>query len=344
MAKLSEVQAAHKVPAISASMVVGKEILSTATVGNRVAGKDLPVHPGDRFQIGSVMKVMTGTLVGRMVDRGEIRWDTTLREMFPELSASMRPEYSEVTVDQLLSHMSGMPYQPSTPEGETDAAGGESLVARRYEYTKAALRDAPEAPPGTKQIYGGGPILVANYLERKLGCPYEVLIAEEVFKPLGMARSGFGNTSSLGRVDGPWEHAWEGNSLQPVAPFSSFEAESRSCVGRNGYSTAEDTARFLRVHLERRSDFLKPETWAHLQTAVSGSSHGPGWVVTPEAWCGKNVLWHNGSNGKNLALLMVCRDRKVGWSIMVNAEGPEANAAYRELEQAFSTYLGEKGH
>lgn len=343
-AKLTEVWEKNHVPAMAASMVVGDAIIATGVVGTRVAGQDAPARLNDRFQIGSIMKVMTATLVGRLVDQGEIRWDTTLAEMFPELKATMRPEYGRVTVDQLLSHMSGMPYQPSTSETVTDAAGGSNLVTRRYEYTKAALKDPPERAPGAKFVYGGGPILVANYLERKLGRPYEALMQGEVFKPLGMSRSGFGNMSSPATVTGPWEHVWDGRALQPVRPFASFDGEARSCVGRNGYSTAEDMGRFARVHLLRPSDYLKPETWNHLQTAIPGSPHGPGWVVTDETWCGKDVIWHNGSNGKNLALLLVCRDRKVGWSVMVNAEGPDAQAAYGEMERAISDYLKGPGH
>ena len=341
--KLGEIQTKNHVPAMAASMVRDDEIVATAVVGDRVAGRASPARLDDRFQIGSIMKVMTATLVGRMVDRGVLKWDTTLAGMFPELRETMRPEYRNVTVDLLLSHLSGMPYQPATPEGVTDAAGGDSLLLRRYEYVKAALKDTSVASPGTKFVYGGGPILVANYLERKLGKPYETLMAEEVFRPLRMTRSGFGNMSSPNRIDGPWEHAWNGTALQPVKPFASFDRESRSCVGRNGYSTAGDMARFARAHLLRSSGYLRPETWAHLQTSVPGGSYGPGLAIEPEAWCGKDVVWHSGSNGKNLAVLLVCRSRRVAWAIMTNAEGPGASAAYGEAERAISDHLKENG-
>ncbi len=342
-AKLEEILAKDHLPAISASMVSGDKIFACAVVGDRVYGKASPARLDDRFQIGSIMKVMTATLVARMVDRGVIRWDSTLEEMFPELRGQMEPQYRAVTVDQLLSHMSGMPYQPTTPEEVTDAAGGDSLSRRRYEYVKAAMKDPPEAPPGTKQIYGGGPILVANCLERKLGTTYESLMQSEVFRPLGMTRSGYGNMSSAGQIDGPWEHSWNGKALQPVRPSFSFDRESRSCVGRNGYSTAEDMARFVLANLKRSSEYLEASMWTHLHTALPGSAHGPGWIVTKDTWCGKDVIWHNGSNGKNLALLSISRDRNVGWAVMINAEGPGAGSAYHELEVAISDYLRERG-
>jgi CubicO group peptidase (beta-lactamase class C family) len=69
--------------------------------------------------------------------------------MFPELAKTMNPAYRRVTVAQLLSHSSGMPYQLNTPESLTDGRG-KTVQDKRYEYVKAAVADPPEAPPGTK--------------------------------------------------------------------------------------------------------------------------------------------------------------------------------------------------
>jgi CubicO group peptidase (beta-lactamase class C family) len=97
---------------------------------------------------------MTATLVGILVEEGVLRWDTTVDEMFPGLRPTTRPAYRDVTVVQLLSHTSGMPYEPKTPESVTDGRA-RTVVGRRHEYVRAALEDPPEAPPGTKFIYGG---------------------------------------------------------------------------------------------------------------------------------------------------------------------------------------------
>jgi hypothetical protein len=44
------------------------------------------------------------TLAGILVDRGVLRWETTLSQLFPELRTSMRTEYLNVTIEQLLQH------------------------------------------------------------------------------------------------------------------------------------------------------------------------------------------------------------------------------------------------
>lgn len=339
-AKLQEIQASTGVPALAACMVRDDRPLAWDVVGDRISGRtDAPARLNDRFQIGSIVKTFTGTLVGRMVDRGEVRWDTTLAEMFPELVASMQPVYRKVTVDELMSHTNGMPYQPSTPESVTDERGGASIVARRYEYVKAAVVDPPAAEPGTKVVYGGGPILVASYLERKLGKPYEALMRQEVFDPLGMTRAGFGNASSLGRVDGPWEHTWDGNALHPIEPFASFESETRSCVGRNAYASSADMAAFASAHLRCDPNYLKPETWTHLHTKVHGLEFGPGWAVHPQDWGGQNALTYGGSNGKNDAVIILVGSRHVGWAVMTNCIGPRSDKALDQAQRAISDYL-----
>src|SRR5205085_1944539 len=117
----------------------------------------------------------------------------------------MKPAYRKVTVSQLLSHTSAMPYQPATPETVTDARAT-TLAGKRYEYVKAAVQDEPEAPPGTKTIYSGGPVIVASYLERLMHQTWEELMKQTVWGPLEMKAAGVGSMATPGTVDGPWEH------------------------------------------------------------------------------------------------------------------------------------------
>ena len=71
----------------------------------------------------------------------------------------MQPGYRKVTVLQLLSHTGGFPFSPSMPMDQITARGRNG-VDRRYGYVKAAIVDPPQAAPGTKVIYSGGPVVV----------------------------------------------------------------------------------------------------------------------------------------------------------------------------------------
>eukprot|EP01116_Phalansterium_solitarium_P004046 TRINITY_DN1492_c0_g1_i1.p1 TRINITY_DN1492_c0_g1~~TRINITY_DN1492_c0_g1_i1.p1 ORF type:complete len:368 (-),score=93.36 TRINITY_DN1492_c0_g1_i1:323-1426(-) len=267
--KLEVVRRAYGLPALAAAVVLRGRVLAASAVGVRKLGDATVVGRDDCFQIGSIAKPMTATLVALMVDRGLISWDTTMASMFPELLADMQPAYRAVTVEQQLAHVSGMPFEPRTPEHVTDARASDP-AGRRYEYTKAALRDTPVCPPGSRHVYSGGPVIVVSYLERLLGVPYEQLMADLVFKPLGM-HAGFGSMSAQHRVDGPWEHAEAGGVLASVNPDPKFAHQARSPVGRNVHSSIVGMARFAAMHLDGakgRSTFLTAVAAACVRCSV----------------------------------------------------------------------------
>ncbi|HSH94902.1 MAG TPA: serine hydrolase domain-containing protein [Roseimicrobium sp.] len=338
--KLEEVRSAHGLPAMAAAVVVKGRIVAASAVGVRKLGETAAVTRTDRFHLGSIAKPISATCIAVLAERGEITWDMTLSQMFPELVPSMNPAYRDVTVSQLLAHVSGMPYQPKTPEGVTDSRAS-TVEGRRYEYLKAAVMDPPDCPPGTKVVYSGGPVIVASFLERKLKKPFETLMKETVFEPLEMSTAGFGSMASMGQIDGPWEHAWANGKLKPVSPNDSQKRQARSAVGRNIHCSVIDLARFAVMHLDGargRSHFFKPETVAVLHTRVPSSNFAPGWTVEPESWPGKRVLWHNGSNGNNMAACTIGVERDFAVCVMCNAGGPETSKWVDEVQ----FFIGER--
>jgi CubicO group peptidase (beta-lactamase class C family) len=145
-----------------AAIVVGDKVVAASAVGVRKYGTKTPVSQDDPFHLGSITKVLTATLIGMMVDDGVIGWNTNMENMFPELTRSMQPAYRTVTVLQLLSHTGGFPFSPSMPMDQITARG-KNGAERRYAYVKAAIADPPQAAPGTKVVYSGGPVVVIAY-------------------------------------------------------------------------------------------------------------------------------------------------------------------------------------
>ncbi|MBN9502256.1 MAG: hypothetical protein BGO01_16995 [Armatimonadetes bacterium 55-13] len=343
--KLEEVRAKYKLPALAAALVWEGQVKAASAVGVRKWGDPTPAQRTDAFHLGSVMKTMTATLVAKMVDNKILSWNTTLEIMFPELATTMRPEYRKVTVAQLLAHTSGMPYQPRTPEYETDRESREA-PGRRYAYVKAALADPPEAEPGTKMIYGGGHILVSSYLERTLGRPYESLMRKEVFEPLGMTSAGYGDMATPGKVDAPWHHIWKDGAPVPVDPDLSQRIQARSPVGRNGFCSIIDLAKFAAMQLQGargQSKFLSAASFAQFQKLEPHSSHSVGWVVNPTSWAGGLTLWHNGSIGKNLAVVTMEMKQGFASCVLTNVGDGDTGKACDEvqfwlLDQAKSRY------
>lgn len=91
----------HGFPAAAAAVITSKDIHLEA-MGKRRVDRPHPVTVDDRFGLGSNTKAATATMLGTLVERGLLRWDSTLAGALPDLP--MRPEYRAVTLRQMLTH------------------------------------------------------------------------------------------------------------------------------------------------------------------------------------------------------------------------------------------------
>ena len=315
---LIERKSQFNTPALAASIVVDGKVVAASVVGIRKHGERTLAQLNDRFHIGSITKPISATMFARFAEQGFFNWNDTIKKMFPDFS--MQADYESVTIEQLLAHMSGMPYQPTTSENETDKHG-KTLQKKREGYVIAALKDKPEAKPGTKHIYGGGHILVANYVEQLMGLSYEELMKEEVFIPLKLNTARFGPPSSPNKLDAPWEHVIDNGEIKAVAPeFNQFQ-QTRSPVGRNLCMSIIDLGNFAALHLRGsrgKSDYLKKETFHYLQTNVAETNYSPAWATGSSSWAKGKILYHSGSTLKNLALCHIVSEENFAICIASN--------------------------
>jgi CubicO group peptidase (beta-lactamase class C family) len=331
--RLEKVRQHYHLPTLAAAVVVDGRVAVASAVGVRKWEDLTKVSRDDPFHLGSCAKPMTATLVGRLVDRGLIRWDSTLAQLFPELAAGMNPAYRGVTVAQLLSHTSGMPYQPTTPESVTDAQG-RTVQEKRYEYVKAAVADPPEVAPGTKVVYGGGGIIVASALERIAKNSYEDLMCEHVFGPLGMTRAGFGSMATPGKLDVPRDHQLRNGKPVALDPDPAQAVQARAPVGRNIRCSILDFARFAALHAGGAvggPDYLSRDAMRELHTRVGPVDFGPGWAIGKAYWAEGDVLSHSGSMGYNHALAYVVPIQRFAAVVLTNVEGDGVDDACQEV-------------
>ncbi len=138
------------------------------------------------FDCGSIAKEFTAMGILLLKDKGKISYSDTLRKFFPELP------YINVTVQQLLTHTSGMP-------------DGFGLVEKYFDHSKIATNDdlirllesekpAPLFKPGVNLMYSGTAFnLLASIIEMISGQSYKTYMDEQVFKPLGMTHTQVAN-------------------------------------------------------------------------------------------------------------------------------------------------------
>jgi CubicO group peptidase (beta-lactamase class C family) len=200
-----------KLPAVAAAVVKSGKILAAGAVGTRRIGTDTPVTINDRFHIGSDTKAMTSLLAGMLVEEGKLRWDTTVGEIYPELADKMSKGVKDITLEQLLSHTSGIPgdsmeHVPLISFSVTDDAG--NLDAMRYTLVTRLVPLPLHGVPGERFEYSNlGYTLAGAIMERITGKTWEELVVAQIFDPLKLTSAGFGPQSSPGRVDAPLGHA-----------------------------------------------------------------------------------------------------------------------------------------
>ena len=142
---LTRIRAKHRVPAMAAALVTSKGLIAVGVVGTRKRGTEIAATLNDQWHLGSDTKAMTATLVAKLVEEGRLKWDSTLAEVFPDLSADFHPEARAITVLQLLSHRSGL-----KPNPDLVVYGGADGAKERLRVVKDELSHAPKHKPGTQ--------------------------------------------------------------------------------------------------------------------------------------------------------------------------------------------------
>src|SRR6185312_14946076 len=74
-------------------LVLHDGVIRQSVSGVRKWGDPTPGQVTDRFHLGSCTKAMTATVLALFVERGQLRWNATLAELFPELRATMNEKY-----------------------------------------------------------------------------------------------------------------------------------------------------------------------------------------------------------------------------------------------------------
>src|ERR1035437_713226 len=256
---LEVIRKKHNLPALAVAVVKDGQICACAAVGVRKLGEATPVTTNDVFHVGACAKSMTATLTALLIEGGQLRWDTTIADVFPELKGKMDKQYETVTIEQLLTHRGGVPGTPPAAAWKRAWEQKDTPTEQRREFIEAVLRPPPEAAPGTKKIYSNqGYAIIGAMLERLTGTPWETLITDRLFKPLHMDSAGFGPPGRTGAVDQPWGHT---RKLLVIVPLQEDNPPAIAPGGRI-HCSLDDLARFTMLHLQRgqTGGLLKPTT------------------------------------------------------------------------------------
>jgi CubicO group peptidase (beta-lactamase class C family) len=153
---------------------------------------NIPNTPETRFRLGSITKQFTATLILQLVEQGKIKLDGKLSDYLPDYRKDVG---EKVTIHQLLTHTSGIPSYTGLPGFIRDVSRNPYTVD---EFVKKFASNDLEFEPGSKFSYNNsGYFLLGAIIEKITGRPYEQVIKEKIFEPLGMKNSGYDHAATI---------------------------------------------------------------------------------------------------------------------------------------------------
>jgi len=194
-AKIQEVLSlAHKYRQFNGSALIAEngKVVYKGAFGMANMEWNIPNTPDTRFRLGSITKQFTATATLQLVEQGKIKLDGKITDYLPDYR---KDTGDKVTIHHLLTHTSGIPSYTGQPGFFENVSRNPYKVD---EFVKKYASGNLEFEPGSKFSYNNsGYFLLGAIIERVTGKPYEQVLKENIFDPLGMKNSGYDRHATI---------------------------------------------------------------------------------------------------------------------------------------------------
>jgi CubicO group peptidase (beta-lactamase class C family) len=321
-AEIEAARAQWGVPGLAIAIVQGDSVILARGYGVKELGKADKVDENTLFAIGSSGKSMTATTISMLVDEGTMRYDDPVWEYLPNFRVADPYVSREATIRDLLSHRTGL-------ENATAVWYGAPLTRAQLIDRMRFLKQ--DASFRSRFLYNNLMLMTAGEAAAvAAGKPWEELVRERLFTPLGMTSS-LSNPQELtpgSNVATP--HVDFGGKLSPIA-----HRDTRNIAPAGGeYSSARDMAQYLRFQLGngsyRGKRIVSPESMAQMRSVITSNGtpvvlsdsgttamgYGLGWFT--EYYRGHRLLRHGGAIDGMLTEMMFLPEDQIGVVVLTN--------------------------
>jgi CubicO group peptidase (beta-lactamase class C family) len=319
----------HGVPGANLAILADGEVVEAAYgVLNQRTGVE--VTTDSLFQIGSITKVWTATLVMQLVDEGLLDLDEPITTYLPTFKVADPDVTKAVTARHLLAHTSGI-------DGDLflDTGRGDDCVEK---YVAACADLKQNHPLGATMSYcNSGYTVLGRLIEVLRGKSWDAVMSERLFAPLGLTSAGtlpeeaLLHRAAVGHVTPPK------GEMHVTPMWGIFRS-----AGPAGliHATPKETLAFAQLHL---NDGLAPDgtrvlsaksAQAMRQPQVEvpdvhtlGSHWGLGWILM--TWSGREVYGHDGGTIGQSAFMRIVPDAGIAICLLTN--GGHTQDLFRDL-------------
>jgi CubicO group peptidase (beta-lactamase class C family) len=306
--------AAHHVPAVAVGIWHdGREEIGGWGVTN--VDHPLAVDGDTLFQIASITKTITATVVMRLVEQGKLALDAPIRRYISSFRLKDESAAARATIRHLVTHTGGW-----LGDSFRDFGNGDDALAR---YVEAMVELEQLTPLGEIWHYSNSSFTVLGRLiEVATGKTYEQATRELLFAPLGMRHSVFSageaivHRTSVG-------HQVRDEAPSVVTPW----AFPRAATPVGGVvSTVRDLLAYARLHLgdgtaSGGDRLLSRETLELMRTPQADADLdrkvGIAWFLRTEG--GLRLQYHGGVAIGQQGVLMLAPDRNAAIAVQTNS-------------------------
>jgi CubicO group peptidase (beta-lactamase class C family) len=321
----------HDVPGAAWAVLQGDRVVDGAAgILNKATG--VTATPDSVFQIGSITKLWTSTLVMQLADEGKVDLEKPLRTYLPEFRVADEVAAGQITVRQLLNHTAGF-------EGDifTDTGVGDDCLEK---YVATLAGTSQLFPPGEQFSYNNAGFCVLGRLVEVLrGKSYDACLREHVIAPLGLTHTATGPYEAIMFRAAMGHVQPEPGAGYVPAPMWAM-ARSNAPAGSMLAMRPRDLVTFARMHLEDGvaadgTRLLAAGTPARMHAlevglpdlGLMGTSWGLGFerFDTPAG----TIIGHDGSTiGQGAFLRMV---PEAGLAVALTTNGGDTVSLYRDV-------------
>jgi CubicO group peptidase (beta-lactamase class C family) len=185
-----------EIPGLAVVVVKGGDSIFMKGYGSRAVGTAKPIDAETYLQIASNSKMFAAYTIGMLVDDGLLNWDDPVTLYIPEFKLPDPTVTENVTIDDLLTHRSGLTERALGGFRDPDFAIEDLL--KELEDTPLSTRF--RAQNNYSQV---GMALLGEIVQRASGLSWEEFVQSRIFQPLEMVDSYGSNADFRERVGNP---------------------------------------------------------------------------------------------------------------------------------------------
>jgi CubicO group peptidase (beta-lactamase class C family) len=315
-------------PALGVVIVHKDKVLAQSVIGVRAMGGKEKVTADDRWHIGSMTKAFTAHLIYKLAEEGVLKLSMPIQEFLISDSLERKERQNKITLDDLLSHRSGLERNLRRRHWPSIFAAG-SRVDGRAKYVDHIF-SLQNRSQGKFHYSNAGYVVAASVAEAITQKPWEELIKTRVLDQLNITGFGFGRP-----IYGPFNRQLSNSQLFAVADLNQprghrlkngkFIPVGLKARGDNPMvmapagglnMTLSGISKFLIDSLDGiRSEggVLHPNSYQGMhQPRDSAGDYGAGWTIRD------GIHFHNGTNIYWFSEMYLYPKFDIGLSIVLN--------------------------